>query len=546
MTTTTNTGLNQPVYNSTSPTWDQPLNFNETILDAVFGNTTSIAMPTGASSTTTLTGPTSTGSLGQTQAMRIVLTGSLSANQILQFPSGVAGKWVIYNTTSGSFSVTVSSAGGGTAVSAPQGYNVSIYSDGTNIRYTDDGLTNNFATLTVLGNTYLATTSGNVGIGTSSPIGKLAITTAATAVNALVITDATNYTLEAGYGGSGVGFIGGTASTALALWANNSEKARIDTSGNVGIGVIPSATSLPTIQSTYGALTGNSQLNLVSNAYYNSGWKYVGTGLATQYLANAGVHSWSTAVSGTAGGTVSFSESMRIDSSGNVGIGTSSPSTILTVNGTVTATSVAATSGTFSNGVQGTTIAAAGFGVRVVAGSGDTAGLIQFTNNAISAQWSSISSTNGVINLNSTTTNANAINASSVNATSYSGGLVTSVAAGSGISVSANQGAVTITNTSPVYGLGINQSWQNVSRALGSTYTNSTGSPIMVIVSVASAAGNYQTLNANVNGTSFLIGQDANSGGATYCTGTFVVPNGHYYIVTGTGGAGLQQWVELR
>ena len=57
MSTTTNTGLNQPAYNSTSPTWDQPLNFNETILDAVLGNTTSVAMPTGASATTTLTGP---------------------------------------------------------------------------------------------------------------------------------------------------------------------------------------------------------------------------------------------------------------------------------------------------------------------------------------------------------------------------------------------------------------------------------------------------------------------------------------------------------
>jgi len=85
--------------------------------------------------------------------------------------------------------------------------------------------------------------SGNVGIGTTSPAGKLAITTAATAANALVITDATNYTLEAGYGGSGVGFIGGTASTALALWANNAEKARIDTSGNLLVGTTSTAGS---------------------------------------------------------------------------------------------------------------------------------------------------------------------------------------------------------------------------------------------------------------------------------------------------------------
>jgi hypothetical protein len=85
--------------------------------------------------------------------------------------------------------------------------------------------------------------TGNVGIGTTSPAGKLAITTAASAANALVITDATNYTLEAGYGGSGVGFIGGTSSTALALWANNAEKARIDTSGNLLVATTDSGTT---------------------------------------------------------------------------------------------------------------------------------------------------------------------------------------------------------------------------------------------------------------------------------------------------------------
>ena len=252
MSTTTNTGLNQPAYNSTSPTWDQPLNFNETILDAVLGNTTSVAMPTGASATTTLTGPTSTGSLGQTQAMRITLTGSLSANQILQFPSGVAGKWIIYNTTSGSFSVTVSSAGGGTAVSVPQGYNVSIYSDGTNIRYTDDGLTNNFATLTVLGNTYLATTSGNVGIGTTSPNAKLEVYGQRVRINAAADpgVELANTTTVKGYM-----FYDTTNDLVIVRHASTGTGIAVNSSGNVGIGTTTVAANLV----VYGSATGVSQ-----------------------------------------------------------------------------------------------------------------------------------------------------------------------------------------------------------------------------------------------------------------------------------------------
>lgn len=145
MATTTNLSLNQPAYNSSA--WDVPLNANETILDNQFSATTSIAL---TNSNVTLTSPNTTGT-GQTQAMRIVLTGSISANIQVIIPSGISGKWIVYNTTSGSYTITIVSGGGGATVVAPQGYNITVYSDGTNIRLADDGLGTVLPVLTVNG-----------------------------------------------------------------------------------------------------------------------------------------------------------------------------------------------------------------------------------------------------------------------------------------------------------------------------------------------------------------------------------------------------------
>lgn len=162
---TTNLALNQPAYNSSA--WDVPLNANETILDNQFAGTTSIAL---TNANVTLTSPNTSGT-GQTQAMRIVLTGALSANVQVIIPSGISGRWIVYNTTSGSYTVTIASGGGGATVAAPQNYNVSVYSDGTNIRPVNDA-PNTTITPVVYGGTGLATLTANnviLGNGTSTP-----------------------------------------------------------------------------------------------------------------------------------------------------------------------------------------------------------------------------------------------------------------------------------------------------------------------------------------------------------------------------------------
>jgi hypothetical protein len=147
MSTTTNLALNEPAYNSTSPTWDQPLNNNATILDAIFGNTTSIAL---TNSNVTLTSPSSSGG-GNTQAMRIKFTGAISANIIVTVPA-IGGFWIFTNATSGAYTVTIASAGGANSVIAPQGYSVFLYSDGSGIYPADNGLLNSLTSLALTGN----------------------------------------------------------------------------------------------------------------------------------------------------------------------------------------------------------------------------------------------------------------------------------------------------------------------------------------------------------------------------------------------------------
>lgn len=100
--------------------------------------------------------------------------------------------------------------------------------------------------------------------------------------------------------------------------------------GNVGIGVTPSSWSLGKalhIGNAENSLWGEGDyaLHMVQNAYYNSGWKYTHSDAATMYSQSDGGHYWYQAGNGTVDNAVSWSTPMRIDSSGNVLIGTTSP-----------------------------------------------------------------------------------------------------------------------------------------------------------------------------------------------------------------------------
>jgi hypothetical protein len=136
---------------------------------------------------------------------------------------------------------------------------------------------------------------------------------------------------------------GATAGNFVVSTNNNVERMRIDASGNVGIGVTPSAwfSNYKAFQvNTNGSLTSNTDFFALSNnAFVNSSGDdiYLVTGFAGRYrhVASNGAHQWFTAASGTAGNAITFTERMTIDASGNVGIGTASPQDKLDVNGSI-------------------------------------------------------------------------------------------------------------------------------------------------------------------------------------------------------------------
>ena len=118
------------------------------------------------------------------------------------------------------------------------------------------------------------------------------------------------------------------STNSLALYSNHAERMRIDSNGNVGIGVVPDAWSSTgaaiQLEGAGHLATANQYAYIGSNYYYNAGWKYTTSSTAAQYRQDSGTHQWLTAASGTADAALTWSEAMRIDSSGNVGIGTTS------------------------------------------------------------------------------------------------------------------------------------------------------------------------------------------------------------------------------
>lgn len=105
-----------------SGTWGTVLNTTAlTIIDQCLGDVQTVSL---SSSNVTLT-------TAQSQHNYFRLTGSLSANVTITWPA-IGRSNYVYNATTGSYSVTLANAGGGTTVVIPQGNGLFITQDPTN------------------------------------------------------------------------------------------------------------------------------------------------------------------------------------------------------------------------------------------------------------------------------------------------------------------------------------------------------------------------------------------------------------------------------
>jgi hypothetical protein len=175
-------------------------------------------------------------------------------------------------------------------------------------------------------------------------------------------TGAGNAFVGYAYNGSNIGFIGQgsgilfggsntdfgiRAETNLVFGISVNEKMRLDSSGNLGLGVTPSAwgSNYKAIESGAPAafVISASNINgmsLGSNTYAtNSQWIYKTTGTAARYAVYENNHQWFIAPSGTAGANIAWTQALSLSAVGNLLLGgTSDPASaakaIVIYNGT--------------------------------------------------------------------------------------------------------------------------------------------------------------------------------------------------------------------
>ena len=206
---------------------------------------------------------------------------------------------------------------------------------------TGTGTTNylpKFTGASTIGNSQIFDNGTNVGVGTASPNASYRATISGAASGvigglAIVDTDGASYSIYSA-----------TNNLIVRDVTNSATRLTLSASGNLGLGVTPSAwgsvfkvlESGDTNNQTAVAFQNNANvIYLTTNSYFDTSWKYKFSDNAGQYLIDGNEHRWYNAPSGTAGAAITFTQAMTLTAAGRLLINTPTESTYqLDVNGT--------------------------------------------------------------------------------------------------------------------------------------------------------------------------------------------------------------------